>query len=65
LGIIEEGHAALVVQGKFAGADAKGLGAVFQELVKNGRHFFEVLKARAALAASSSSLLQPAQSSER
>jgi len=33
---VEEGYAGLVVQGKFADADAKGLGAVFQELVRNG-----------------------------
>jgi len=32
---VEEGHVALVVLGKFAGADAEGLGAIFQELVRN------------------------------
>jgi len=33
---IEKGRAALVVQGKFASEDAEGLGAVLQELVRNG-----------------------------
>ena len=33
---IEKGHAALLVQGKFASADAEDLGAVLQELVRNG-----------------------------
>ena len=33
---IEKGHAALVVQRKFACADAEDLGAVLQELVRNG-----------------------------
>jgi len=33
---IEKGHAALVFQGKFASADAESLGAVLQELVRNG-----------------------------
>jgi len=33
---LEEGYAALVVQGKFAGADTEGLSAVLQELVRNG-----------------------------
>ena len=33
---IEKSHATLVVQGKFAGADAEGLGAVLQELARNG-----------------------------
>ena len=31
----EKGHAALVVKGKFASADAEGLGAVLQELVRS------------------------------
>ena len=32
---VEEGHAALVVQGKCAGAGAESLGAVLQELVSS------------------------------
>jgi len=33
---VEDDHAALVVQDKFAGADAEGLGAILQELIGNG-----------------------------
>ena len=32
----EKSNAALVVQGKFTGADAEGLGAILQELIGNG-----------------------------
>ena len=45
---IEKSHAKLVVQeGKFAGADAEGLGAVLQELVRNGMLQFPKSQAKA------------------
>jgi len=43
---VEEDNAALVVQGNFAGADAEGLGAVIQELVRNGMLQFPDFKAQ-------------------
>jgi len=38
---VEEGYAALAAQGKFASADAEGLGVVFQELLFSAISIFD------------------------